>query len=86
MGGGLKNNRTREIRLEIVTERTSDTMKKIINFFVAKGNIIVTDRASCYNWLNDPIHNYDIPCIIYDTEISAILWFHKSYRAIVESS
>ena len=44
---GLINNRTRVICLEIVKERISAIMKKIINTLVPKGNIIITDGALC---------------------------------------
>lgn len=55
---GLINNRTLVIRLEIVKDRSSVTMKKIIQTLVSTGNIIITDAALCYNWLNDIISGY----------------------------
>ena len=56
MGRGLINNRV--ILLEIVKERTSDIMKKIINTLVQKGNIIITDVALCYSWLDNAASGY----------------------------
>lgn len=44
---GLINNRTHVIRLEIVKDRSSITMKKIIQISVPTGNIIITDAALC---------------------------------------
>lgn len=55
---GLINNRTRVVRMEIVNSRINNAIKKIIKFFVPKGNIIVSDGEACYNWIDDPIHNY----------------------------
>ena len=45
----LINNNTREIRLEIVENRSAETMKKIIISQIPKGNIIITDAGACYN-------------------------------------
>lgn len=33
-------------------------MKKIINSFIPKGNIIITDGAVCYSWLNNTNSGY----------------------------
>jgi len=54
----LINNRIRAISLEIVKERTSAIMKKIINTFVPKGNIIITDGALCYSCLDNADSGY----------------------------
>ena len=51
---GFINNNTREIRLEIVENRSDETMKKIIISLIPKGNKIITAAAACYNWLNEP--------------------------------
>ena len=56
---GLINNYSREIRLEIVENRSAETMKKIITTLIPKGNRIITDAAACYNWLNDPDSGYE---------------------------
>ena len=62
---GLINNRTREIRLVQVENRTSFTIKNIITGLIPRGNIIITDGALCYNWLDEKnsshvhhIHNH----------------------------
>ena len=55
---GIINNRSREIRLEIVDNRTTETMKNIINRYIPRGNIIVTDDFSSYRWLDDPSSGY----------------------------
>ena len=55
---GLINNKTRQIRLEIVENRNSNTIKNIIINYIPKGNIIITDGAFCYQWLNDPSNDY----------------------------
>lgn len=54
----LINNRTRFIRLEIVKDRSSATMKKVIQTLVPTGNISVTDASLCYNWLYDINSDY----------------------------
>jgi transposase-like protein len=56
---GIINNNSREIRLEIVENRSAETMKKIITTLIPKGNRIITDAAACYNWLNDPDSGYE---------------------------
>ena len=55
---GIINNRSREIRREIVDNRTTETMKNIINRYIPKGNIIVTDDFASYRWLDDPSSGY----------------------------
>ena len=55
---GLINNRTIVFRLEIVKEITSAIMKKIINSFLPKGNIIITDGLLCYSWLDNADSGY----------------------------
>ena len=49
-------------RLEILENRTQNTMKKLIERLVPKGNRIVTDNAACYNFLNrfDSGYNHSI--------------------------
>ena len=46
----LINNISWDIRLEIVEDRTVETMKKIIKSHIPNGNIITTDTANCYSW------------------------------------
>lgn len=50
---GKINNITRKIRLEIVEKRSRNTMEKIINSHIPKDNIIISDAATCYSWLNE---------------------------------
>jgi len=45
----LINNNIREIILEIVENRSAETMKKIIISQIPKGNKIITDTGACYN-------------------------------------
>ena len=54
------NNITRKIRLEIVEDLSRDTMEKIINTHITKGNIIISDAdaANCYSWLVDINRGY----------------------------
>ena len=55
---GLINNKTRQIRLEIVENRNSNTIKNNITNYIPRGNIIITDGALCYQWLNDASNGY----------------------------
>lgn len=55
---GLINNNSRKIRLEILANRYADIRKKINNNFVPTGNLIVTDGALFYNWLDIPQSGY----------------------------
>lgn len=48
----LINNRTREIRLVEVENRTSSTIKNIITGLIPLGNIIITNGALCFNWFD----------------------------------
>ena len=40
------NNSTRTIRLELLENRSQNTMKKIIKKLIPKGNKIITDNAN----------------------------------------
>ena len=50
---GLINLRTNDIRLELVENRSSETLKLIIEKHVKNGNTIVTDSWAGYNCLDD---------------------------------
>lgn len=54
----LINNKTRQIRLEIVENRNTNSIKNIITKYIPKGNIIITDGILCYQWLTDPSNSY----------------------------
>lgn len=63
---GLINNISRKIRLEILPNRSTDIIKKIITNLIPTGNTIVTDGRSFYNWFDNPrygcehsVHNHD---------------------------
>jgi len=45
-GCGMINNSTRTIRLELLENRSQNTMKKIIKKLIPKGNKIITDNAN----------------------------------------
>ena len=47
------NNEIKGLRLEIVNERNTDILKTIITTHVLKGNYIITDCWSGYNFLSD---------------------------------
>ena len=63
---GIIDIATRKIRLEYVNNRNTDTIKKIINAHIKKGNIIVSDSWGGYAWLNDENSGY-----IHSTHIHA---------------
>lgn len=52
------NNITRKIRLEIVEDLSRVTMEKIINSHIERGNIIISDVATCYSWLDEINRGY----------------------------
>lgn len=49
---GLLNYKTNNLRLEIVNNRNTDILKIIITTHVLKGNYIITDCLSGYNFLS----------------------------------
>jgi len=49
---GLINIQTKNIRLEIVTDRTEYIIKKIILHHIGIGNNVITDGWPSYNWLS----------------------------------
>ena len=55
---GLTNNISRKIRLELVENISRNTMEKIITILIPNGNIIISDAASCYSWLDDNHSDY----------------------------
>ena len=55
---GLINVETKEIRLEIVTERSEEIIKKIILHHIGSGNNIITDGWPSYNWLSSFNYNH----------------------------
>lgn len=55
---GLINLRTNDIRLEVVENRSSQTLKTIIEKHVMNGNTIVTDNWTGYNFLDNANSGY----------------------------
>ena len=55
---GLCNTRTEYFRTEVVLDRTTETIKKIIKHHIEKGNTIVTDGWSAYDWLDNNNSGY----------------------------
>lgn len=55
---GLKNYETKDIRLEIVENRDTDTLKQIIEKHVLSGNYITTDAWKGYTFLDYPYSGY----------------------------
>ena len=55
---GLINSETNQIRLEIVKNRDTETLKSIITKYVGVGNYIVTDAWNGYSFLSSPNSGY----------------------------
>ena len=55
---GIVNCNTRKLRLEITHLRTADIMKKIIFKHIKRGNIIVSDGWTGYNWISNIEYGY----------------------------
>ena len=56
----LINNETKDICMEIVQNRNQDTLKAIIEKYVKKGNIIISDSWAGYNFLNSIDSGYTL--------------------------
>ena len=55
---GIIKNSTKEFRIEANFERDTATIKKFINKFVDKGNTIISNGWSSYNYLDNPDSGY----------------------------
>ena len=51
---GSINTQTKEFRLEPTYDRTTETIKKFITFYIKTGNYINTDGFSSYDFLDEP--------------------------------
>lgn len=49
---GLINAQTKDIRLELATDRSEKIIKKIIMHHIGTGNSTITDGWPSYNWLS----------------------------------
>ena len=58
---GLINTQTKEFRLIPSFKRDSATIKKIVEKFIKRGNIIITDSWAAYDWIGLV---YQIQCIL----------------------
>ena len=52
------NNITRKILFEIEKAHSRAAKEKIINIYIAKGNSIISDTATCYFWLDEINNEY----------------------------
>ncbi len=55
---GIINTDTKHIRLEISYNRDQHIMKKIISAHVKRGNYIVSEGWTTYDWLDNPSSGY----------------------------
>ena len=67
---GIINTSSKKLRLELSFKRNADVLKKIIFKHVHKGNIIVSDARSGYNWISN---SQSVIFILFTTMAKGIL-------------